>query len=309
MISSRKPQTTLRDLARRQRFGTLLGNNRSPRRVICLYLLTYNRYVSVKSTLDSRYMCSDEQKDKIRRSIQLYTGPNGGSAEHCLANAHSLFPAHSCLLIPLVRAQPKHLFLRYIRGLIMRHTEDSDTLTRILFERFTLSQEDVAKVWNHVVKLTWEQSSEDRAPHMLYNRHVKGYGGSVKARATYAAVYDRNSPSKDVLEKREVNRARIAGDAEGAMTNLGIAIKARHASYEGDATDAGTKRKAVEGQGIPTAPQRHNTNVQDAEEANTFKRHRFDRENFYEDITAAYKDRKLHYTIYSNSHRHGSSST
>ncbi|KAI7205405.1 hypothetical protein KC316_g251 [Hortaea werneckii] len=173
----------------------------------------------------------------------------------------------------------------------MRHTEDSDTLTRILSERFTLSQEDVAKVWNHVVKLTWEQSSEDRAPHMLYNRHVKGYGGSVKARATYAAVYDGDSPSKDVLEKREVNRARIARDCENAMTALSIAIQARYASYEGDATRAGTKRKMVEEQTVPTASQRHNANVHEAEKADTSKRQRFDRENFYKDITAAYKDR------------------
>ncbi|KAI7158026.1 hypothetical protein KC349_g5163 [Hortaea werneckii] len=173
----------------------------------------------------------------------------------------------------------------------MRHTEDSDTLTRVLFERFTLSQEDIARVWNHVVKLTWEQSSEDRAPHMLYNRHVKGYGGSVKARATYAAVYDRDSPSKDVAEKREINRARITRDAEDAMTTLGIVIQVRHASHEGDATTAVTKRKTVEEQGVPTASQQHNTNVLDTEQANISKRHRFDRENFYKDITAAYKDR------------------
>ncbi|KAI7722540.1 hypothetical protein KC353_g409 [Hortaea werneckii] len=173
----------------------------------------------------------------------------------------------------------------------MRHTEDSDTLTRILFERYTLSQEDVARVWNHVVRLTWGQSSEARALHMLYNRHVKGYGGSVKARATYAAVYDRDSPSKDVMEKREVNRARIARDCENSMTALSIAIQARHASYEDDAISADAKRKAVEEQGVPTASQQHNANVLDTEKANTSKRHRFDRENFYKDITAAYKHR------------------
>ena len=173
----------------------------------------------------------------------------------------------------------------------MRHTEDSDTLTRVLFERYTLTEEDVATVWNHVVKLTWEQSSEDRAPHMLYNRHVKGYGGSVKARATYAAVYDKDSPSKDVLEKREINRARIAQDAEDAMTILSIVIRARQTSHEGDATNAGTKQKAVEEQGVPTASQQLNTNVLDTEKANISKRPRFDREKFYNDITAAYKDR------------------
>lgn len=172
----------------------------------------------------------------------------------------------------------------------MRHTEDSDTLTRILYERYTLNQEDVARVWNHVVKLTWGQPLEDRAPHMLHNRHIKGYGGSVKARATYAAIYDKDSPSKGELEKREVNRARIARDAEGAMTTLGIAIQQRHASHEGDATNAGTKRKAVGEQRVSTASQQHDTNVLDAENANMSKRRRFDGDEFNKEITAAYKD-------------------
>ncbi|GAB1739800.1 hypothetical protein NU219Hw_g4736t1 [Hortaea werneckii] len=172
----------------------------------------------------------------------------------------------------------------------MRHTEDSDTLTRILYERYTLNQEDVARVWNHVVKLTWGQPLEDRAPHMLHNRHIKGYGGSVKARATYAAIYDKDSPSKGELEKREVNRARITRDAEGAMTTLGIAIQARHASHEDGATNAGTKRKAVEEQRVSTASQQHDTNLLNAENANVSKRRRFDGDEFNKEITAAYKD-------------------
>ncbi|KAI7277240.1 hypothetical protein KC345_g6743 [Hortaea werneckii] len=183
----------------------------------------------------------------------------------------------------------------------MRHTTDSETLTRILFERYTLRQEDVARVWDHVVKLTWGQSSEDRAPHMLYNRHVKGYGGSVKARATYAAIYDKDSPSKGELEKREVNRTRIARDAEDAMRTLGIVIQARHAPHERDATNTGTKGKAVEEQDDPTETQQYNADALDAQTANTSKRHPFDPEEFFKDITAAYKDRN--YTGLSRSQR------
>ncbi|KAI7085371.1 hypothetical protein KC356_g5934 [Hortaea werneckii] len=168
----------------------------------------------------------------------------------------------------------------------MRHTEDSDTLTRILFEQYTLSREDVARVWNHVVK-----PSEDKSPHMLLNRHAKGYGGSERARATYAAVYDRDSPSKDVLEKRENDRARIARDAEDAMTTLGVVIQARHASHERDATLIRTKRKAVEKEDVPTAAQQHNTDALDVQKANTSKRHPFDCGEFSKDITATYKDR------------------
>lgn len=171
------------------------------------------------------------------------------------------------------------------------HTEDSDTLTRILFERYTLSQADVARVWNHVVKLTWTQSSEDKAAHMLYNRHIKGYGASVKKKAIHAAIYDRDNPSKDELEERELNRARIARDAEDAMATLGIVIQARPASHERDTTNTGTKRKRNEEQSVPAEAQQHDADVLDAQEANTSKRHAVDREDLVKDITAAYKDR------------------
>ncbi|KAI7341472.1 hypothetical protein KC315_g79 [Hortaea werneckii] len=172
----------------------------------------------------------------------------------------------------------------------MRHTEDSDTLTRILFERYNLYQEYVARVCNHVVNLTWGQSSEDKSPHMLLNRHAKGYGGSVKARATYAAVYDRDSPSKDVLEKREINRARIARDAEDAMITLGVVIRARHASDERDASRSGTKRKVVEEQSVPSENQQHDADVLDVQKTNSSRRHPFEGKEVFKDITAAYKD-------------------